>query len=537
MTTPKERSPIVCQYWIEDEPSQCIHWDNSNTYCKFVEEVTDRDGEVTFRHAELFPTCNNIGTGKYRCKDYVGTGEEGRCVLPDPYRSTPRSELCSWVAVSGTLNTTSSGTAELETSSFPLIDYKYINNYNDGKCDYKTTPGASPTCVAFSPGHLGFGRRPQFCEITDKNEVIDVDGSVNKRSDDTAVSGIGIPLGYGFLNARAKLGKCYYWPTEDIEYYVDSEGIVQGPSFQCTSTDVKLTTSPTGYNDFKVDEVLEAIIPPCNGAKPDCLGYTGNLVAQSHPNANTKFPYLSDKYFRCGDKISAEQILELQYNIKKEKWKKKDFEERFSTTHTIYAFEGERPEVQKENDVIVDYKIKVAKTYIDDFDCLFIKSVDNILTKGNQSDASAPDYPTLVEGLKALKLSPVIRNYFDDPDDSDSKHILEVTVDDHKYAYLVGDCFNENNTVFAINTSDPDLNFINMPFAALFIYETIYDIEKELSNETFIEFKVKLKNYINFLINNASHKIFGNEFTINSRSFGINVETFFGENKIIVFDY
>jgi hypothetical protein len=330
MSTPPTRSPILCQYWVEDEPSQCQHWDNSNNYCKYVRESIDKDFNITYHHADLFPTCNYIGTGKYRCQQYEGSGESGRCVVPDPYRATPRSEWCSWVAVSGTLNTTSSGTADKEASSLPLINYDNVNLYNDGKCNSGVggigTPGANPKCVAFSPGHLGFGRRPDFCERDDEGNVININGVKNESTPESTVSDVGmLPAGYEFLNARAKMGKCYHWPSEDLNYYVDGDGIVQAPSFQCTNKDVRITTQPWGYNEFKVDNILESIIPPCNGAKPDCPGYTGNLIAQKHPSAKSKFPYLTDRYFRCGDKILAEQILELRYNLRRQKWTAKDF--------------------------------------------------------------------------------------------------------------------------------------------------------------------------------------------------------------------
>lgn len=518
ITRPKH----ICQYWQDKEPVQCKYWNNSETYCTFEEEVKKDDGSTSIVKAPLYPLCNSIGTSKFRCSKYSGSGTEARCVIPDPYRATPQYENCSWTTVTGTVDTSDGGPINT-----PVINYDRINEYNDGKCNSSAaeeTAGANPKCRGYSPHIMGFSRRAPIC---DDIEDATASPATPRKTEVTGIRGetypFSLPATYTVLNLRAKMGKCFWWNGENIEFAVDGTGIVVAPTWNCLQSD---TSTVDKYKDYFLDNTLAAYLPPCNGAKPECPYYSGTMIAPS--NGQT---YLSDSYLRKGDKMLAEQILELRYNIRRKKWTKDKFYEAFKEAE-IYAFSGDRPTVKYKNDgSIEDYNISSIRTYIkkDTFEsnCFEIVKSKASLTKGNASTSDTKKhFPTLITELKQFSYSPIIETKFE-------HNAFETSMSDHKFIRIFGTCAGPNSNIVAINISDPELNFNLWDIKK---YDNIYDIKTGEGDARYQKTLSSLNCYMDFLTEYGQGKVFNNNFASDNRAFSIDIETFFGENIIVVFD-
>jgi len=522
-----------CQYWIEKEPIQCIHWNVADTICTFEKETTSIIGgvETTFvQKGDLYPYCNYIGTAKFSCTTYANTppsealpnpplSEEtlARCVLPDPYRHVSMSINCSkWVTP-----------PEVVDDQPGVLNYTKINGYNEGKCDSK---GTDVTCSGFAPHHLGFDTVPT-------QDVCTIPG-VTTSGTTTAPgfpSGSHMSMKYDILNKRAKLGGCKWWGSSSIDFTLeqsaDGKLSIKAPEFNCTnpSQDVQ------SFSDFYRDTENTDIRPPCNGAMPECVKYTGNL-------ASTGFlPYLSSVYLRGGDKVMAEQILEIRYNLKKETWVKQEYLNYFGDEAIIFANEGTSPEVIRNIEGnIVDYSLLAIKTEISDFTCFSINRTQVTLTKGTSSDSLTPTFPTLIKELKNLLYEPIIRSVFYKLDDV--INIFETPYSHHEYILIIGDCFSFQSKIFAINASDPSTSF---PFNDILSFKNMYAFRESVlgvgndpiqAEQAFKDKHAQLECYFKMLIKGSPDKMYLNTWPETSRSFAINVKTIFGDNKILVFD-
>ena len=453
-----------CQYWIEKEPVQCIYWDNTNTICTYEEEVvTIVNGvETSFiQRGDLYPFCNYVGTARFSCTKYAVSTDapptdadiKARCVLPDPYRHVAMSPNCpKWVTPPSVL-------LDEEGNPTPL-DYSNITGYNEGNCnlegDNPLTGGTQVTCAGFSPHHLGFGTAPiqDVCTIPG----VTVEGTTTQPGFPT---GSHIPMKYDVLNKRALLGRCKWWNSEKYAFTLEQDTLtgklsVKAPEFKCTNTSPLVQP----FADFFADENNVDMRPPCNGAMPDCPKYTGNLASSGF------MPYLSSVYMRGGDKVMAEQILEIRYNIKKETWDPEEYLNYFGPEAFIFAHEGSTPEVQYAGpNVIVDYTMKTIKTEISDFICFSISRTQTLLTKGTSSDSLVPTFATLIKELNDILFEPIIRSVFDISPDYTSdvgginNFVFETPYSDHTSLLIIGDYFGYNSNLFAINISDPNFDF------------------------------------------------------------------------------
>ena len=527
MTESITRPTITCQYWVVDEPAQCDYWDDKHTICTYKEEKVIANQLVTI-HAILYPLCNYIGTAKASCYNYKSSKNPiPRCVLPDPFRHTEISPGCGkWV-----FPTTLSGTSDSVLVS-PL-DYSLINGYNNGQCN---GDGTQVTCSGFSPQHLGFGIRPIPSTCTTISGIED---------------GAELPIGYVVANCRSRLGLCRWWdgPTDFILDTDDGKLTVKAPEYRCTLNKAEALD----FSDFKVINEYQYQRPPCNGSMPDCPWYTGNIIS---PNEGTT--YLSSIYTRKGDKVLAEQILELRYNLRKEEWTKESYYNTFDNPE-IYAWEGTRPSViYNMYNIIEDYTITSIRTYIKTFECFTIEQEKLLLTKGNESDNRRPFYPTLVKEIKDIPLRPIIRSVFDDyltvnvdisnidsTSWDDTEHVFETIYSDHDDILIVGDTFFQDNIIFAINLDDDSFVF---DFPQILQYDSMHAIKASMcsqnnnedydsDSDVFSIFYSNLDCYIDFLQKAYPNKLYMSEFNgKNNGAFYIPVKTFFGENNIVVFD-
>ncbi len=510
ITVAEEITPNVCQYWSIDkdgnpiEPGKCPFWDIASAVCTFKETDAEgnvvRDDQANVIRASYYPHCNLIGT-QHLCNQYAGTGVQKRCILPDPARHVVnRGTGEKWV-LSSTLD-------EKGIVTKPA-DYSLITEYNDGGCD---GAGTATKCDAYSPYHLGFS-------------AIQPDDSLGTLGYDetemSVLSGTRLPLDYEVYNLRPVLSRCYWWQTDPIEFTVDrSTGLVERIEFLCQATNIDEMV--LNYSDFKWDNELKMYRGPCNGAKPECPRYTGVC-----------WQYCIDEKTRKGDKVLAEQILELRYHIKKDTWEIEDYEKSFKEPD-IHAWEGGITYQATNQFGDTNYEIPARRTYISDFDVFEIDYQEALLTKGMASkDDYKKDYPDLVRELKDPTLTPLIRNKFDQVGDD---NVFETGDIEHKYVLIFGDIFWYNAETYAINLDDPDLKFLP---PQLKLFDSMSEIEQAFLKDTnnpdgFTNFHAKLDTILTFMLSAMPDKINTSEFGKDSNMFYINAATKFGDNTICV---
>lgn len=473
----------ICQYWNEHEPVMCAHWNNDSLLCEY-------EGEGQGDVAEYAPRCNFLGT-QAQCSKYDGEGEEARCILPDPSRHVVnRSDGKKWFELPD-------GDGE--------INFDRITGYNDGKCDGEGTGTGTPedntTCSGYSPYIMQFGVKQPDDSLGTAG--VDADGL-------TAIIGVRLPLGYEIYNMRADISKCRFWNGSVEEFSVDEAagGLVE-IDFKCTQQDEVVKK----YSAFKFDKDLNMVTAPCNGAKPECPHYTGVC-----------WEYCIDSKMRHGDKVLAEQILELRWHIKKESWDPAEYKDIFAEP-SIYAWNGTTEPADDNPEQLL---IPAIETYIQDFDTFGIEHREKILTEGLPSDDYDKGYPTLVRRLKELPLSPIIRNRFDKINNVNVFEVKNLDVTDE--VLLVGDTFDDSAPVYAINLSDPELDFFPKEFDR---FDSMYAIQAS-KGESFDDFYKQFVNKFNLMMTLMPEKLYTSETPASNYMFYIPVATFFGENVIIV---
>jgi hypothetical protein len=510
------RPEHICHYWIEDEPKQCLYWDVDNTICTYEEEIVV-EGLSIISRAPMYPLCNYLGTAKYKCPKYSlpeASDElkeddslfEARCVLPDPYRYVSKTPLC----------------ADRFINPATPLDYSAINGYNNGKCDGK---GTDVTCSGFSASHLAMSSSP-----------IDSSCTLNTAAEESTT--LELPMSLEIQNRRALLGICRWWvENSDTEIKMSIAStkeafVYEYPHFACLHDKVDKEI----FGEVYYDEELKYYRPPCNGAMPDCPYYTGTLSTSTNC-----LPYISNVYLRDYDKVLAEQILELRYNIRKETWSSQAYDDLFGDTAVLYSFSSKRPEVLVGSDgIILDYSIEVTKVSIDDFKCFEIKKIPDLLTRGTVSNNLKPNYPTLIEEIKKIPLRPIIHSKFYSRTldstttydaDVQNEYIFETSNIAHKFITIVAETPSMDEERFAINVSDPALAF---PFHELLQYDSMY----EYLNTLGINFKLFYDDfvaYLKFIKVTMPNKIFYTLFS-ETTAFCADVETIFGDNTILVLD-
>ena len=544
-----------CQYWVEDEPVVCKYWDVALTLCTYTDFT---DGKLKL--AQKAPYCNLLGTSYYSCRQYTSSAEDasatrGRCVLPDPSRQASKHDDCTiWVkqVVSGTRNVTkyldkpvyeldSSGQPEkyLPASYWTFAD---INGYNNGDCDGK---GTTVTCSGYSPYSLGFGPlRPQ--ELT--SEILAYINDPEKFDIPYCItaSGLGFrdPLSLSAFNLRATLGRCKWWNGAPEVFSIDSsKGTVNVIDYLCSNPDEKT-------NLFQYYQLTEenGYIAPCNGAKPECPGYASNICWQ----------YVIDDYTAEGDKVLAEQILELRYYARKERWQDLvtqvfpgETEPLYQNYYNYYFLEPDLYSWAGTLDLSITERntlsaiIPAVKNYFLHFDYFEVFYSTLSLTAGIPTRSQPSYFPTLIRELNFKYLRPIIRTEFDKETlNADSpvdtvfrpNNVFETYDLDHKYLAIWGDNFYYNSYVIAINFSDPDLSRLSNLYNYISEYQSMSDIQSSLSEEKFSEFYTELDRVLNTLISFFPEKVFYSKLNANTNAFYIDTETFFGDNNIVVFD-
>jgi len=464
----------LCQYWVK-EPQRCSKWDLENIHC-------------TYKEADFYPFCNLLGT-QTKCGQYDGDKSKLQymCVRPDPYRTVPSRKIGKWVNLP-VLNK--------DGEVINAGDYNPITFYNKGACDGY---GTALKCSGYMPFNMAFSAL----------QPDDRAGSLGYDLDEittTANLVFRLPLNFKIYNLRAKLSRCYWWKDSPQEFTVNASGIVQKPYYACTNPD-EITLK---FNDFYYDAKLNMYVPPCNGAKPECPRYTGVC-----------WEYCIDKYMRHGDYVSAEQILELRYYIRKDRWTFEDYYNSFYEGD-IFTWDGYLLDF---NNIIPSHRV-----YFVDFEYFNIDSRSTALTTGLSSEGLWPSFPTLVRELKTTSLAPIIRNVFDK---LENKNVFETSDINHKYITIFGDQFYYGSDTYAFNLNDPELDIPAYIKSFLLNNKSLSDAKANLV-DTFDDLYQDYKNYIEFFINSSSDHVIKSDVGSDKNMFYMDVPTFFGTNTIIV---
>ncbi len=492
-----------CRYWVR-EPQRCSKWDIQKICC-------------TDPTARFYPYCNLLGT-QFRCNKYDGDPFDLNymCVRPDPSRTVPNRKVDSarWV-------------------NLPILDskgeviqpgnYDPISCYNNGECDGY---GTCVTCSGFMPFGMAFSNLQPDDERAslgyDLTEITTTSGLVFR-----------LPLDFVVYNLRAKLGRCYWWNSNSADFTVNSSGVIQKPRYMCTNSDEEIYR----FNDFYYDKELNMYIAPCNGAKPECPHYTGIC-----------WKYCVDKYMRYGDYVSAEQILELRYYLRKDRWTKDTYYASFYEGD-IYAWDGV---LEGSSD---DIKIPSHRVYFVDFDSFDITSDKVVLSAGTPAEGTGVRFPTLVRALKSASLQPIIRNVFDNLQSNETDasqndkanalqnnkantsqtngNVFEVSDINHKYITIFGDQFYYDSDTYAFNLNDPELEIPSHIKDFLLTYDSLSEAKASLI-ETFEDLYDDYRKYIEFLIRSSPEHILKSTIGDKWNMFYIDALSFFGDNTIVV---
>jgi len=481
-------SKNTCQYWV-NEPVVCKYWDDEKQVCVYTpKSASDADA------ATRAPYCNGIGTD-VSCDQYSGDGStEYRCILPDISRQVGNRSV--------------SGGGKWTRDQ--------INGYNNGKCDGN---GTDATCSGYSPYHMGFSsiepdKYPYAADLTQF---------------DTVPSGFvfRLPLYYDVSYVRAQLSRCYWWRDEVAEFSIDGDtGRINNVPTQCLNrNDVKVQEY---WDTHSYDKDIGMWKAPCNGAKPECPGYTGIC-----------WLYCIDDKMRQGDKVLAEQILELRYYLFKENWDTDKYKESFADPE-VQAWAGSihyARDTDTTNQFQVNWIIDAWRVYLPDFEYFHINREKLPLTAGTSSNNYEGEYPDLVKELKSIPLKPIIRNKFETLEFPDGEYnIFESSNINHDEIVILGDTFWYNSKVYAINLSDPDLSFL--PKNELLNYNSLFEMEQSWKNipGKFESFYDKLSNDLDFVLKAFPEKAPTSVLDSHLNMFYIKARTFWGDNDIIVVD-
>jgi len=323
-----------------------------------------------------------------------------------------------------------------------------ITCYNDGNCN---GTGTCRECRAYDVAHLQFSHKDTTHVYgtsfllqwnSDQNKYIPVrELSPSEAGDDSAFidtltqyqktvdtnfSGEQTPFNIAIYNLRARFKKCCNWQASPFMFYKSRSGTLYARDFQAITVSDSIylakaqddtypnavslaaackVTAATPWKTPFTEENPTAY--GCNGCKPECPYYTG-----------PKWLYCVDSKMEMGDKISAQQVLELRFYS--QDWSKFPYPEgeyrRLFKDPEIYAWTGKYEYGGDEPEATEDSQDNpmVEKIYIDDFSGASVsitKGAPEPATKGLRVYGNVPEslaeYPTLIKEIRefAAKLT------------------------------------------------------------------------------------------------------------------------------------
>lgn len=309
----------TCQYWIKGLPGVCEYWSPGDPGNCTYQEISNITKLRVYPSGWNKSHCDFLGR-QYSCDKYTLEGDEDLdqyiCVAPnfsrsgllkrdskdDPWRAVRKSEVRGY-------NADSEFVGRCDGCGFGRGEqgYNYSSAGEDcGNEEFRKLPSI---CNYYRPYHISFGAKtPKTSTLTFRKTRTKVDKKTGQVvGDEREYFEERLPFSFKIYNVRAKLQKCAHWNADEGSDFVnDTAGLYLDGGDLCTNPDEAALPYHTLSPNAPADRFLENVWSSagsiiCNGARSDCPGYTGRWI------------YCVDEYMEKGDKISAQQILELRF--------------------------------------------------------------------------------------------------------------------------------------------------------------------------------------------------------------------------------
>ena len=427
-----------CQYWVEEY--RCRYWSIEEARCLYGINEGEDNTYPTF-----YPYCNFVGSEVSCSKFSPYEDKQFFCALPDPFRHVGNHRTSSkWASY-----------VHIDNGTFRLDTSQITGFTNHGRtCEESgSSGGTNKECSGYAPYHMGFG-------------IVKPDKTEEEHFS------FRLPLNYEVINIRSIMSTCYWWsgspsrfkvadisidntPVKKIDnrYFTNSTTSGTGSSKPITDYP-KVTTSMctcgctrTDTSDFLIFSYDNI---PCNGSHTGCPHYTGIC-----------WEYVRNDKLETGDKVLAEQILELRYYLKGGGWTNELYDSMFLEP-TLYSWGGN-----------TDYEISVDGEYSAKYDVVKVgldlesssftlKRSRDILYEGSPvspdtgssvSEGFSQNFPSLIREVKEFLFSPrVLYNLYL----YNGKYVYESRFNSKKIASIIGTNHTDTIDSLCINLSKLD---------------------------------------------------------------------------------
>jgi len=251
-----------------------------------------------------------------------------------------------------------------------------------------------------------------------------------------------------------------------------------------------------------------------------------------------------------GDKVLAEQILELRYYFKKDSWTKEKYYGFFNNPEIIAWAGRVYPDSSTETSPNkIKWLIDGFRTWMDEFEKFSEQQKKVTLTAGTPANNYVGEYPTLVGQLNDIPFKPIIRTKFDTMETvigagtgdnliTKKEYVFETTKLEHSEVLIYGDTFFYESEIYAVNLSDPELASYQIP-NEIFNNDSIFEVKAKMTDENYNTFYESLSCKLNFLKDYATEKFIRSEIGASKHTesmFYMGVPTFWGHNDVFVFE-
>ena len=301
----------TCQYWIKGMSGHCKYWETGDPGNCIYGVVDNEKKRVVNPTGYNGGSCDYLGR-QYSCDKYELEGDEDLdqyiCVAPSPERSGLHKEdeatgLLIAVSISDVRGYNADGDFVGQCDGCGVGKGSAAHGKGCASDEFGKLP---VVCNYYKPWQIGFGSKvPKTTDVS----KLEPDERGLKLVDERDDFDDRLPLSFKVYNVRAQVQKCAYWDTEEgSEFVLEAAGELHlEDGDQCSNTDPNASPYHTEADVSPPEDMLlenvwaEAGCVICNGAKSECPGYTGKWI------------YCVDDKLEKGDKVSAQQILELRF--------------------------------------------------------------------------------------------------------------------------------------------------------------------------------------------------------------------------------
>lgn len=259
--------------------------------------------------------------------------------------------------------------------------------------------GCWKTCNRYHASGLGFGKLDPVGDSDVEKFLLD-----NDQYQPWTAGRWRLPFKHQVYNLRAKISKCCYWDAnQNTDFEIDADtGQIASFTTQCIYGSLAdRWRTPEILADYNADFDL-----PCNGAKPECLYYTG-----------INWEYCIDDKMQEGDEILAAQVQELRYwsdewsdytnpyDVFRGRFVDPDIYAWFYNTETgrgkFYSVPpGETTGEETDYPVPDQPTLPILDKTVVDLDDGEISASKRVPTTGTKAVEGSPQFPTLITALQ-----------------------------------------------------------------------------------------------------------------------------------------